>query len=244
MKRAIVIAALLFPLGLMAQVRTFKWGDELCEFASTYEGAKYSEKQLKNTLDHLYRNTGPMLATDVTVFNPDKLSSLSMEALDKEYREKKAETTALDIVNVPFWQQYRQRKLRQLEQEYVLKKITLLSYDNPAVLKTYKNAPDCVAKYADALIKGGETLVAVWKAQVEEQCKHNGSPERLRNEFAQNNGSSRRLEYARTEVTTFGWWNCANQHLDYAGSGDEYPELDKEFRKLFIKTSTIQCDEP
>ncbi len=245
MKKVITLLWLAaLPLLTIAQTKTFKWGDELCEYASTYNSAKYTEQQLRNTFELMRSSGGVGLSTSDVAFRLDAIQKLNTDSLEKEYKAVKKHLTALDIVPVPYWETLRQRKLKQIEEEYALKKVNIQAYKDPKILKTYTAAPECVTRYADALIAGDDKLVAVWRAQVEEQCKNNGSPKRLRQEFDTYYNSPQRMAYARMEVLTFGWSNCANAHISYVGSGDESLEIDKQFRKLFIKTKTVGCDEP
>jgi len=50
-----------------------------------------------------------------------------------------------------------------------------------------------------------------------------------------------KYKYARVEVMSFGFWNCANaliEREEYDGTHEE------QFKKLFKRTRTIACDEP
>jgi hypothetical protein len=52
-----------------------------------------------------------------------------------------------------------------------------------------------------------------------------------------------RLKFARVEVMSFGWWNCANEFIKY-DQGDNGPAREREFRKLFMRVRNLGCDEP
>lgn len=241
MKKLLTSCILLLPFISRAQVKTFQWNDGVCEMKSYYDSKKYTARQLEQTCK-LWQEMTLTLNTDATAFNLEKLYAISLDSLVKEYREVKTALVRMDIVRQPYWENLRKAKLRQVDQEYALKKVTIESYKNPEALRTYTKAAKCQQQYADALIAGGETLLSTWEALIEEKCKHNGSPENLRREFREQNASPRRLEYARMCVTTFGWWNCANDSIEYVDANSM--AQNERFRKLFSKTVNLSCDDP
>ena len=115
------------------------------------------------------------------------------------------------------------------------------AYENPSVLRKFDFAETCVAKYANPLINSGDELLNVWREVNEASRRRNSAPERLKKRFDEQMKSAERLQYARMEVMTFGWWNCANEFIEYA---EGYDEHEAEFRKLFIRVRELGCDEP
>ena len=240
MKTLLSVAVLLWcTTPVASQIRTFRWttGSGQCEIAGTYKSGKYNEAELKNTA-RLYSDFG--ISILVSVFKYEDIKSLpSIAALDKEYELKSAELKNLKIISSPYWETVRQRKLRELEQVYKLTRVTIQAYENPSALKDYRFADSCVNAYARSLISGGEDLLSTWRHVNEESRKNNCCPEDMRKKFDERYNSPDRFKYALVEVMAFGWFNCANDHIERV---DEEVES-QNFKKLFIRTRT-RCEEP
>lgn len=91
------------------------------------------------------------------------------------------------------------------------------------------------------MINGGNDLLALWLEINRESRRKNLSPENVRNIYERQFNSPDKLLYARIEVMTYGWWNCANDFIEYDQDDDRYQ---REFKKLFTRVKTIGCDEP
>ena len=240
--KILLLAVLLLCSALAAaQTKKFRWTTELCEFEGTYDAKKYTEAQLRNTQELLASLGTVPLFTETTAWKYNDIKKLSIEELDREYKQKSEKLKNLDIVKSEYWETIRQNKLKETEQVYKLSRITIQAYTNPAILKQYTPAEACVKKYADPLINGGDDLLKVWREVNEESRKRNGNPERVRMIFERKYNSPDKLKYALLEVMSFGWWNCANDTIEYVVA-DEKPH--EEFNKLFKKVKTIYCDEP
>lgn len=236
-----LIAILIFCSSTaLAQTKKLRWETELCVFESTYDASKYSLAKLKNTLKLMTENF--RLDFDPTPQTFEGVKDLSVVALDREYNLKSGELKNLKIVNSKYFEALRQKKLKELEQTYKLKRITAQAFENPAKIREYTRAGSCVQTYANPLIKGGGDLLEIWLKVNEDSRKRNASPDRLKRIFEQQMNSPDKFEYARIEVMTFGWWNCANNFIEYENSSSD--ENEKEFKKLFRQTKTIGCDEP
>lgn len=241
-KIALIIAVLsLGNLFAAAQLKKYRWDTELCTFEGVYGAGKFTPKQLENTR-RLYSTLDFEMDTfNATVFKYEDVGKLrTAESLETEYRKKAEALRNLEIVNTPYWTQYKQRKIESLERQYELARVSAAAYRKPATLKELKYADACVAKFADPLIAGGDDLLKIWGELNLEQRRKNSDPERVRREFEAQMASADRLNYARVEVTTFGWWNCVNAEID-RGDSDA---ADKNFRKLFTKVRRVSCDEP
>src|SRR5206468_2629649 len=141
------VLVLFLGLTVAAQTRTFRWDDELCTYSGTYDSKAFTAVQLANTLK-LSQTAGSLpLSTNAAAFKYSDIATLDVAALDREYAQKLAELKALDIVPAPYWQQFRERKLRELEQVYRLERVTMLGYRDPKELLGYTNAPACTTKY-------------------------------------------------------------------------------------------------
>lgn len=240
MKIFLIVILALCQTAAFAQTKKFRWTTELCEFEGTYDAKKYTDAQLKNTL-RLFAPGNFEINTDATVWKYEDIKTLNVAALDKEYQTKSAALARLDIVKSPFWETLRARKLKELKDVYTLSRLTMLGYAEPSKLREATFAETCVVRYAEPLAKGGELLLRTWQTVNEDTRRRNGDPERIKKIFEAEYDSPDRLKFARVEVMSFGFWNCANEsveRVEYDGTHEE------EFKKLFRQTKTIYCDEP
>ena len=223
-----------------AQTKKLKYDYDSCLFEGTYDAAKYSEKTLRNTLGLINYNDF-WLDADATPRDMAGVKLLNVAALDAEYAEKSTRLKKLAIVKSAYFEAIRQKKLKELEQYHRLKKTTMLAHTNPAELRRYTGADSCVQTYADALANGGEDLLGVWRAVNEKARAQNIDPNRVKSIFDRRFAAPERYDYARIEVMTFGWWNCANgfvERVEYDGTER------KQFEKFFKRVKEIECDEP
>ena len=223
-----------------AQKSTFKWETELCEMTGTYNTKKVSKRRLADTVKLMTQYSSMGLGTSATVFKPEDLPSLNVAELDAEYKQKSAEVAALQVVASPYWIGRQKAKLTELKQYYELSRITMRGHADPRVLLEYPGADQCKTKYARPLIAGGDALLSAWRLVNEASRKNNSDPERLRREYERQLASADRMKFALVEVMTFGWWNCANETIDYVLQDDS---AEREFEKQFTRISR-DCDEP
>ena len=212
----------------------------MCEFSGTYNSRKYTAKQLKNTFQLINENSAFIFAT-ATVWKYEDINKLDFAPIESAYRKKYTELKSLDIVKSPYWENVRQKKLKEMETYYLLSKATMASYKTPQVLFDYPFAETCKTKYAKPLGEGGDALLNIWETVNTDSRKNNADPNRMKRTFEQQKDSPDALKYAVVEVTAFGWWNCANALID---QGEDPDILENNFRKLFIRTKTIECEEP
>lgn len=240
MKILLIIILVFSSTVAFAQNRKLRWSTETCEFEGTYNAKKYSEKQLRDTLK-LFATGNFRIEANATPLDFEGVEKLSVAALDAEYNSKSAGVRNLNLIKSPYWEAVRQKKLNELEQVYKLSRATMLAYKNPAMIRDYANAPSCVKTYANSLINGGSELLAIWRRVNEDGRRKNADPERVRRIFDQQLNSPDKYKYAQIEVMTYGWWNCANEFIQYE---EGYDRQQKEFKKLFTRVRTIGCDEP
>jgi hypothetical protein len=225
-----------------AQTKRFRWATGLCEFEGTYDAKKYTDAQLRDTVKLIERIGYIPLFTEFTVWKFEDIKKLDVAALDREYETKRKMLENLNIVRSEYWESIRMRQLKELNQFYKLARLTLLGYNEPARLKEAAPlAESCVSRYADPLIKGGDTLLAIWREVNEESRRNNGDPERVKKIFEAEYDSPDRLKFARIEVMMFGFWNCVNQFVESEEADGTHQE---KFEKLFKHVRTIVCDEP
>ncbi len=240
---ALIIVAIAFVSTSFAQVKTFKWSDELCEYSGTYDGKKFNEVKLKNTHRLLFGQDLRLDSVGATVWKYEDIAKLDVASLDVKYKDLIDELEHFEYVSTPFTDSVLTARLKETRQLYQLIRTTMAAYADPAVIRKYKGAEACKLNYGEPMIAGGETLIAAWKRVNLESQSKNGDPGRLQRRWDEENASPDRLKFALVETMSFGWWNCANQEIKYA---DEKlgSRADKEFKKLFIRTRTIRCDEP
>ncbi len=223
-----------------AQTKTFKWSNEFCSFQSTYNAKKYTAAQLEDTRKLLFLAFFPN-TIDPTPPKIADVKKLRVETLDTEYKQRINELNRLNIVKTAYWEALRQRHLKELREVYELSRASILGYQDAARLKEVKFAGACVEKYAEPLQMGGDDLLTTWRTLNEESRKRNASPEQVKARFDEEYNAPERMQYAQNEVMTYGWWNCVNALIDRE---PDYQQIEKEYKKLFIKTRQLECEEP
>lgn len=219
--------------------KVFTWNTELCTNEGKYDSQKYTEAELEATYK-LWWKSSSYLSLTVLPKNDEDFIETNIETLDKEYKVALERIETLKIVNEPYWIELKKKKIRGLNESYELKKLAIKAFADPKALIGNRFTAPC-QEYAEALSSmDDELLLSTWKKMVEKQMEKNGSPEMVLSKFNRQNESSDRLIYARNQVMTYGWWNCAN-HVIYHFEDDGTPE--KEFNKLF-NTIKSECDEP
>lgn len=240
----IVFLSAVFVQDVAGQNRTMSWSTEFCKFSGTYNSRKYTEAKLRDTLK-LFTYGEFKINTSPTVWNHSEIDALDVKKLDDEYAKAKAGLEALDIVKSDFWEAARRSKLNEIEQVYKLSRATMLAYRRPAVLNELDWAPSCKERYVPALVAGGDDLLKVWTDVNVESRGRNADPDRLKRRFDEQNASPNKFEYALVETMAFGWWNCANEFIEYDGQdGEEMQKREAEFKKLFIRVKESECEMP
>jgi len=221
-------------------ILTYRWATGLCDYQGNYNPQKISENQLKNTYDLCFTFSGISLETDGTANNPEDIKKLSIPTLTQEYKKKRAYYIAMEIVDLPYWQNLRMLRIQELDDEFYLKKITIESYNNPSILKTSRYAKTC-PDVIDALnSKDEQTLLNFWKRFVTKYHKEHQLPQSYIDKFNKENASEQKLIYAKIELINYGWWNAANEQLRRV---EQTEEMSKSFEKLFTNIK-VECEEP
>lgn len=218
----------------------YKWETPSCSISGTYDSSKYTEEELKATLDLCYVFDGSvLLISDAHPLDITDIAKLNTKALEEEYKEQQ-KMFSRPVVKTEFMEKLRKDKLKELDEEYELKKITIEAYNNPKVLLKSKYASKC-NEYVEALTAEDTTkLFDAWTKIVDEQAKTNGDPDSLKAEHKTQKESADKLAYAKKYVMTYGWWNCANENMFRVESTGKSGE---EFQKLFTNVKR-ECDEP
>ena len=236
-KTTVILLSLLCHSNLSAQYADFEYMTELCECKAQFDSTKYSRQQLQNTFDHIYWNNASNIDTHPTDF--DKNVPVLLDSLEAEHRRKLEFLEQLDIVDDKFWQRERDKMIKYINSTCELRRVTIRARLDPKELLDYKLVDSTCKYFRDALIAGGDQLLKAWTVLNEIQKKRNGDPEGLQRRFERDYSSPDRLQIARREVMTFGWWNHANALLPHIDD-DGYEE---NFNRL-LKDIQCECDEP
>lgn len=225
----------------------FVWESIMCENKGYFETEKFTEKQLQDTYFLWYGyNSATILDVDVTLDKPEFISLEYIDAtsrkLDEEYTKAINKLRKLDVVTIPFWLEYKDLSLQELEELYKLKKLTIEAHKSPVLLLNTRYSSKC-KNYVEAL--AGEDSVALlreWRNLVDILKSNNGFPEGIERQYQQKLSSPERLLHAKIQLLTYGWWNCANSQRKYVDGFNQNGQMEKEFGKLFLKVES-ECDE-
>ncbi len=218
----------------------FTWNTELCTNKGTYNTQQFTKVQLQNTYELCYAYNGILLEEDGVVLKKENLPKLDLNKLTAEYQQKLTMFTQMEVVNTPYWQNIQQQKIKELTDEYDLKRLTLLSYNNSAVLLDNRFSSICPDIIKVLNTKDTAALMQFWKAFSEKESTKNGSPQEYMRRFYEKYHSADRVAYAKIELTAYGWWNAVNDQLVHITIDNK---MIKQFNQLFIKKIS-KCDEP
>jgi len=220
---------------------SFVWKDELCEYEGFFDSAKTAKQQIQNACllaggEEFNINNYP------AVFKLEDIKRLNINAFEKEYSDKKKRLSNMELPKDKIWETFRQEKLRELEQVYKLYKIEYEAYlnNNMEALRKFDKTDECLTYYSNALINGGDSLLAAWKRLTEEQASQNAYPEEIRVAYNEQRKSVNKFQYAKVYLLTFGWGNCAVKYIAWFDNS----KASKEFKKLFTSIKEIQCEYP
>ncbi len=222
----------------------FGWQDNLCDNKGIYDPNKYTVRQLTDTYFLASHIGGIGLDVNTNINSPKGFETYNKDALGKElekqYAEWKAKYNSLELVPLPYWESLRRQQLEVLDQSYELRKIMLESYDNPAILLDNRFASECRV-YGEALVSDDSlVLLKAWKDFYENKIATGQMHADAEQYFDNKYNSAERLLYARADLSSYGWYNCANHQIPRPDTNVNYYG---EFEKLFIKVES-ECDEP
>jgi hypothetical protein len=240
-KIALLIVVLwLANAAVPGQYRKFHFEDEICAYKGTYNTRLYTEKQLAGAYRLWFTREFEMDIYKARVTYVSDIEKLPTTAqIDYEYALKSAALKKLEVVNLPFWKNLKAQKLKILEQDYKLARASVQAYRKPAALSEVTFAEACVRRYAPPLTAGGNTLLAFWRALVEERLKDRADADAERKNIERILAAEDRFQYAQLVIISYEWWNCAYPLID-RGEADRVAS--KKFWKLFKRVETEGCD--
>lgn len=223
------------------QIKKYKWFDELCTYESTYNSKKLSVKEIENCHALLFgRYTN--YSKSPMVFKPNDIGEIQTIEITEDYKQLKWTIETLKLPNSIIWHKVRDSALIEVEQLHIFYTIVndaFITKDFTVLDRFWATDPD-LEFYKNALQGDDNLLMNGWEIFKKKQMQNNGGPERLWNEFLTQKNNTDWRTYAQIDLLTFGWWNAANNHIARLNTYNPY----EDFKKLFIKTTALECDEP
>lgn len=229
------------PSSPQKATQKFIWHDEACTNIGYYKTGAYTPRQLRNTYQLA---NGFLLTTTVTPFQLSQYNDAfflgAARHLTREHDSLATLISGLQTVASPLWRNIKKLRALELAEGYALKRATLEGYFHPSSWLTNPYYAHC-ADYANALASTDTVaIMKAWRKLVDEQKVNSGIPESLEAAFTAQSASPERMRYAKVELMTFGWGNCANAQLKYNDLSNQYP-LQTEFIKLFKHVEQSDC---
>ena len=221
---------------LPPQPKEFSWFFGMCDYKGTYDSHQYSEKELENTLKWLINGEGTM--KPFSIFQPADLQRVDKDAVEEEFDQTLQNLKTLGFVNTSYIEELKKKRIKEVERLKLLSLMQIESFSNPGVLQDDAYSKDDCSEYTNALIAGGDELLAMRKKMAEQSRDEGNSSAWER--YIEETQSDNALELARIHVSTFGWWNCVNTSIERV---DMHQAHETEFLKLF-ENVTMECEEP
>lgn len=214
----------------------YKWIVSPCIYNSIYDPKVVSGDQVAgaiNLLRHKWPYSFVYMASD-TPADPEAF----LKNLEERYLKDKSTVQSLELPKASVWEAFRSLKLEELDQSYRMERFASKALIDPAALDSFGVRDSCLDVHAKAMIHGGKAVLDDWRNLTKLKASQNGSPERVWAEFDKQWKSSHRMEYARSEIMTYGWRNCANDHVPRLETIDVRGKSFEAFKKLFIETTS------
>ena len=122
---ALLMLSFLFISTSFAQIRTFKWSDELCEYSGTYDGKRYNELKLRNAHRLLFGHDLQLGSVGATVWKYEDIAKQDPAAVEAKYKDLIDELEHFEYVSTPFTDAVLASKLRETRQLYQLIRTTM-----------------------------------------------------------------------------------------------------------------------
>ncbi|MGQ2984525.1 hypothetical protein [Flavobacterium sp.] len=221
---------------------TLHWDTETCHYIGTFDRSKYKKEQLRGAFRLWFTNNALQISTRHVVLNAKEYYSFDSKGqllkLEKEYAGKKAGYAAMKVPPGRIWSDLLQNRIKDLDETYELAMLSLKAHSNPSVLLKNRFAQHC-PEYIEALAsEDTELLMAAWQRL--KAKKDTGSfTESGFNNYKNSLTQEMKIAAARTDLLTFGWYNCANSQIHHDLPNIPYSG---EFEKLFLSVEE-ECDE-
>ncbi len=216
-----------------AQIKTFKFEDELCSYEGRYNATKYSEKELRDSYS--------LISTNWYLYYNDQIAGeAALQDLEHNYQALVQELNGYKIVNDSFFVSFKRSVSRYLEETYIALQAEIKGRLHPETLLQYQANNTEIQYWAQALQPGNTQLFTAFRKLTDEQKKNNSIPEYLEAKYQDIMNSTDAERLAFQEVFTYGWWNTVNHQIHHViRDGSEM----ESFHRLFVEIKTIDCDE-
>ncbi len=221
---------------LPPQSEKYTWFFEMCDYSGTYDANQYSDQQLENTLKWLLKGEGTM--KPFSIFQPGDLNRLDRDEVEREFDQILANLKSLEFVETPYFNELKESRIKEVERLQLLSLMQIESFSNPEVFRQDAYSKEQCSEYTNALIAGGDELLAMRK-KMAEQSRDEGNSSAWE-QYIEEAHSDNELELARIHVSTFGWWNCVNSSIERI---DAYEAHENKFLELFQEV-TRECEQP
>lgn len=224
------------PVSVEPTLANYRYEEGTCSCQATFDSTKYSREQLDNC-DFLWNRIGLKASGEANSI--EDMYTMNLQSIQSECDGLINKLEYMDIPDHPFWQRCRQEYLKSYSDVCELMLITAQGYTNPEILREYETADSKAVIYREALIAGGDELLAAWKLVHGYSLQINGEPETLQQRFEQEYYSKDALELARLDVMSFGWWNSLNPYTqEFIGA-----PFDQNFQDLLVEND-CDCEMP
>lgn len=207
-----------------------------------YNPSKVTQLQIANCYKLAFSQDFRLKNTP-SIFTISSINAFNVDSLTVEYNFKLQRLKTIDIPRSIFWEGLRSSSIKELKEVYEMSRAAYWGYSDPVKLQQYVSEAPCLPRYRDAIIAGGDKLVAVWRELTALSAETNCCPEQLWSDFSRELESREKIQHARAYVMTFGWWNCANLYIGYIDKYYDFDTKNEEFSRLFVSTRTVVCNE-
>ena len=223
-------------------LHVYRFSNICAYFEGYYNPKKHSPEQTINTVNLCLQIGTSAIVNNRDVFEPADTLQLSLDSLEKEYKERLVVLQPGKIIPNPKWERLRKIRIKEVQAEYEFQKIYISAWKNPEVLRKTSLSNSC-EKYVNALCSRDTSIILdAWRSFVKEQAVSNDYA--LKKYEKEYNSTSDRLLYAKIDLMTFAWSNCANGSVYHSNAKEVQLDLEKEFRDIFtmIKVNALGCD--
>ncbi len=224
--------------------QNFEWTYGMCHFSGTFLPSEVSKETLERT-SQLYFS-GVKLAGDPTEFIPKlkeivyKKNEISffLNELKSEFEQQEA-VLKNNVINTDYWRNLQSIRLKELREEYALKRTLMEGYLNPEVIVKSSFAKNCTSYVTPLVAKDSAQTMLLWQQITDKQMVQNGNPADVEATFLAQQSSVHKWLFAQESLLIFGWYNCANEQRVYWQNDDE---VQAQFARLFVQIKKT-CDD-
>ncbi|MCB2377042.1 hypothetical protein LGH70_05580 [Hymenobacter sp. BT635] len=214
---------------------TYVWESDVCRYTGRYSPGRYRKAELDGTWEVL--NNSALRYYNPLPFQPAGVERMNLDSLDDHYRRARQHLAGLAVVGRPVWEQLKQARQRELEEEYRAIRLAMQAFARPEVLLTGSATCQPLVR---GLATGNDSLTRRdWHRYTQERQQQNGRPDAIMARYLDQAADANWLTYAKIDLLTFAWWNCVNEQM---ARPEPTAELYKQFDQLFVRIDS-ECDD-